>query len=68
MEVSESAGPEIPVAAMERLHRIPVFRCRNDFRAATFSSRQKERAMPRGDKSAYTEKQQRKAGHIEESY
>lgn len=24
--------------------------------------------MPRGDKSAYTDKQKRKAGHIEESY
>ncbi|GAB2655282.1 hypothetical protein GCM10027193_06250 [Arenimonas aestuarii] len=24
--------------------------------------------MPRGDKSSYTDKQKRKAGHIEESY
>jgi plasmid stabilization system protein ParE len=28
----------------------------------------KENLMPRGDKSKYTEKQQRKAEHIEESY
>ena len=28
----------------------------------------KEAVMPRGDKSAYTEKQKRKAEHIEESY
>ena len=27
-----------------------------------------EAAMPRGDKSAYTDKQKRKAEHIEESY
>jgi plasmid stabilization system protein ParE len=27
-----------------------------------------EASMPQGDKSAYTEKQQRKAEHIEESY
>ena len=27
-----------------------------------------EDAMPRGDKSAYTDKQKRKAKHIEESY
>jgi len=27
-----------------------------------------DRAMPRGDKSAYTDKQKRKAGHIEEGY
>jgi hypothetical protein len=29
---------------------------------------EKERAMPRGEKSAYTDKQKRKAEHIEESY
>lgn len=28
----------------------------------------KEGAMPRGEKSAYTDKQKRKAEHIEESY
>ncbi|GGA74949.1 hypothetical protein GCM10011521_11400 [Arenimonas soli] len=28
----------------------------------------KESAMPRGDKSSYTDKQKRKAEHIEESY
>ena len=28
----------------------------------------KENAMPRGEKSAYTDKQKRKAEHIEESY
>jgi plasmid stabilization system protein ParE len=28
----------------------------------------KERSMPRGDKSAYTDKQKRQAEHIEESY
>jgi plasmid stabilization system protein ParE len=28
----------------------------------------KESAMPRGEKSAYTDKQKRKAEHIEESY
>jgi plasmid stabilization system protein ParE len=28
----------------------------------------KEDIMPRGDKSAYTDKQKRKAKHIEESY
>jgi hypothetical protein len=28
----------------------------------------KEEAMPQGDKSAYTDKQKRKAEHIEESY
>jgi plasmid stabilization system protein ParE len=28
----------------------------------------KERTMPRGDKSAYTDKQKRKAEHIEEGY
>ena len=27
-----------------------------------------ENAMPRGDKSAYTDKQKRQAAHIEESY
>jgi len=30
--------------------------------------RRKEAAMPRGDKSAYTDKQKRQAKHIEESY
>ncbi|GBQ89485.1 hypothetical protein GCM10007866_23590 [Gluconobacter albidus] len=29
---------------------------------------QEGRIMPRGDKSAYTDKQKRKAEHIEESY
>jgi plasmid stabilization system protein ParE len=29
---------------------------------------EKESAMPRGEKSAYTDKQKRKAEHIEESY
>ena len=29
---------------------------------------EKENAMPRGEKSAYTDKQKRKAEHIEESY
>jgi len=29
---------------------------------------QEDDTMPRGDKSAYTDKQQRKAEHIEESY
>jgi plasmid stabilization system protein ParE len=28
----------------------------------------KDKAMPRGDKSKYTEKQKRQAEHIEESY
>src|SRR3546814_12180704 len=32
------------------------------------SHRKQEAVMPRGDKSAYTEKQKRKAEHIEEGY
>jgi plasmid stabilization system protein ParE len=39
-------------------------------RAQSFATRdcKKENDMPRGDKSAYTDKQKRKAEHIEESY
>src|SRR5437870_4025418 len=35
---------------------------------AVLLSKRKETAMPRGDKSAYTEKQKRQAEHIEEGY
>ncbi len=31
-------------------------------------ARTKEKAMPRGDKSSYSKKQQRQAQHLEESY
>jgi plasmid stabilization system protein ParE len=34
----------------------------------TIDNQAKERTMPRGDKSAYTDKQKRQAEHIEEGY
>src|SRR5437667_12364990 len=36
--------------------------------STTSSISDRERIMPRGDKSAYTDKQKRKAEHIEEGY
>jgi hypothetical protein len=44
---------------------------RNNFNRRAFAdhrSRSKEQNMPRGDKSSYTEKQRRRAEHIEEGY
>ena len=34
----------------------------------TVGSQSQERIMPRGDKSSYTDKQKRRAEHIEEGY
>jgi hypothetical protein len=44
---------------------MPLFSSR---RCGGANTRAKENTMPRGDKSAYTPKQRRKARHIEESY
>lgn len=55
----------------------PVSRPANEMAAEPLShprhafvpvSEREELAMPQGDKSAYTDKQKRKAAHIEESY
>jgi mevalonate kinase len=51
------------------LHREPLTSPRNyKQRPVVVAATPKERTMPKGDKSSYTDKQRRQAEHIEEGY
>jgi plasmid stabilization system protein ParE len=71
MKKAKQRTPALPMGSgsVSHLTKIPSDPLKaSGFAAASEMKREKEQLMPRGDKSSYTQKQKRKAEHIEKGY